>query len=592
MPIRQVSAKASSVVMTNDASRTVKHADEFMEEFVRNTDVSIGLIIIRTREAYRVAQTIQRSAEEKDIIFKTWQCNTGWQEYNQFSLSNPEIDRSKPTGADGMIQFADALKAVCEETRAGYFVMHGMHHHFDKPIVQQWFKDFVRIAREREIRLIILAPEGAKVDANIEDDVHIMDWKAPSHAELVKCFTDVVESIQEEDLRPHFSQDQVDTIVQNGIGMTWMEFEVAVSLGIIEAQSRLDDRLSEDENAELDYMDFVKVVLRHKTEAVKRTDILEIIPSISMSEVGGLDILKAWVADRQLAYTKEAADYGIDPPKGMLCVGPPGGGKSLISKAVADGLNVPLIKFDISRVFQRYVGDSEQRIRIALKLIESMSPCVLLLDEIDKGFAGMGGGGGDGGTSARVFGTILNWMQERDNRRYPVFIVMTANNVTNLPPELMRKGRVDEIFAVTFPSEKERQEIFNIHLKKRGHQLPLQELRKVAQSTQNYVGAEIEEIVKSSLLKAFGEQLEHPTADILIEEARKVKPLYDVFRDRVTAMNEWARNNAQAASSGMSFEDAGDRTDAQGTQVSKPGARKVVMPSGKKPIKPRPDAQF
>lgn len=194
--------------------------------------------------------------------------------------------------------------------------------------------------------------------------------------------------------------------------------------------------------------------------------------------------------------------------------------------------------------------------------------CVLLVDEIDKGFGGLGGGG-DSGVSMRVLGSFLNWLQDRDIQRYPVFIVATANNVTGLPPELMRKGRVDEIFACSFPSASERAEIFKIHLSKRGHNLSDADLKKVADRADKFVGAEIEGVVQSAILEAFDKGMKAPTAELLIQHVKQVRPLAEAFPDRVQMMHEWAKNNAKPASSGMQFDGSASKETAEKKPVGK-----------------------
>jgi SpoVK/Ycf46/Vps4 family AAA+-type ATPase len=284
--------------------------------------------------------------------------------------------------------------------------------------------------------------------------------------------------------------------------------------------------------------------------------------------------MKEWLKLRSKAFSQEARDYGIEMPKGVLCVGPPGTGKSLFSKATASTFGVPLVKFDIGKVFGKFVGESEGRIRQAIKIIEAMAPCVLLVDEIDKGFGGLSGGGTDGGTSMRVLGSFLNWMQDRDCDAHPVFVVMTANNVQGLPPELMRRGRIDEIFACTFPGHDERKEIAGIHLKKRGHTLPPSQLDKVAAACDKYVGAEIEAAIKNALLDAFNEGLDHPKPEHIEKHLKEMVPLSKAFADKMQFMHEWAKNNAKPASSSMKFDDLAPAKDG----VRPNPARKINVP--------------
>jgi SpoVK/Ycf46/Vps4 family AAA+-type ATPase len=570
-----------SVLMTTTASREVRNSDLFQAEFRKNSDAAIGVFLVRTRETGRCVSAIQDIALAKDSHqFRLWVCNKGWQNFprpSSFAADTAIVDVTKPTGViEGTIDIGKALDVICKENHDGIYVMVHAHHHFDKPLIQQYIKDFGNKAREFDQRLVLLVPDTVKIPVELEDELHVMDYRPPSHAELLECYQSVFGGIEEK-ARPDFTDAQVGTIIQNAVGMTWLEFETAISLGIVEMQNILDERADKEQHPE----DYIKVILKHKTEAIKKTDLLELMQPEPMADVGGLDLLKGWLELRAKAYSEEARKYGIEVPKGVLCVGPPGAGKSLFAKSVASTMLVPLVKFDIGKVFGKFIGESEGRIRQALQMIESLAPCVLLVDEIDKGFSGMGAGGGDGGIAQRVFGSFLTWMQERDINRFPVFLVMTANNVTGLPPELMRRGRLDEIFAVTFPSGEERAEILKIHLRKRGHELPDSEINKVVADTDKFVGAELESIIKDGLLEAFNRRMKKPNADVFIQQARGMRPLYLAFADRVNAMHEWAKNNAKPASSGMHFEGVDQPKVTEGALSAKvqPGSRIIRRPT-------------
>ncbi|WP_354163660.1 MULTISPECIES: AAA family ATPase [unclassified Bradyrhizobium] len=565
--------------MTTSASREARNVDLFQEEFRRNSDAAIGVFIIRTREVGRCTSAVQDiSLTKDDCYYRVWVCNKGWQNYPRPSSFQDAslVDVTKPTGTvEGTIDIGKAFDSICKEAHDGIYVMVHPHHHFEKPLIHQYIKDFVLKAREFDQRLVLIVPDTVKIPIEIEDDLHVMDFRPPSHAELLDCYKQVFEGI-DPGSRPDFDDAQIGTIIQNAVGMTWLEFETALSLGIVEMQNLLDGREDKEQHPE----DYIKVILKHKTEAIKKTDLLELMDPQPMSDVGGLDLLKGWLEKRAKAYSEEARKYGIEVPKGVLCVGPPGAGKSLFAKAVSSTLLVPLVKFDIGKVFGKFIGESEGRMRQALQMIESLAPCVLLLDEIDKGFGGMSNGGGDGGIGQRVFGQFLTWMQERNNDRYPVFVVMTANNVTGLPPELMRKGRLDEIFAVTFPSEEERIEIIKIHLRKRGHEISDTEIAKVASCTDKFVGAELESIVKDGLLEAYSRKMKAPNGAVIAAQAENMQPLYKAFADRVNAMHEWAKNNAKPASSGMRFEGVSQpKVTGEGLSRPAPGGRMIRRPS-------------
>jgi len=289
-----------------------------------------------------------------------------------------------------------------------------------------------------------------------------------------------------------------------------------------------------------------------KTEAIKKNDILELLHVGEMNEVGGMHNAKKWVEMRSYTYTPEFLKFGGQPPKGMVSVGVPGTGKSLLAKAVASEFGIPCVRMDFGSIFNALIGSSEERIRKALKLTEAMSPCVLFVDEIDKALGGLGGSG-DSGTSMRVFGTFLTWLQEHKS---PVFTIVTANNVTGLPPELLRRGRFDAIFATVLPNQYEREDVLAIHLQKRGHSIEDfsdYEIAVFLKQTDKFVPAEIEAIVQDGLVLAFNravadEQEPELLMDDLLEAIAAVVPLSKSHKSAIQAMVTWAEDNAMPAS--------------------------------------------
>lgn len=366
------------VTMTTDAVRSIRSADEFKAEFKKIAAASIGLILIRTREPRRCAETLMEIAVEREVSFKLWACNAGWMDFPDPSNTLPgrdvELNIAKPSSVNQ--QTIDAHKALEHANRSndeGIYVMQFLHHQYDKPLIQQDLKDFAQKAMTEDMQLVILAPESAKIPVDLEDDVHVLDFRLPSHAELLERYESIVGDIEDADAKPSFSKDDVNAIVQNAVGMTVVEFEASLAIAIIEAYNRVEAGDIEELTPE----EYIRVILRHKTEAIKKTDMLELMSGGNMDEIGGYDLLKQWLRVRAKAYSEDARKYGVEVPRGMLCAGPPGSGKSSIAKAVSSVLRVPLIKFDIGKVFGKFVGESEGRVRAALKAIESMAPCVL-----------------------------------------------------------------------------------------------------------------------------------------------------------------------------------------------------------------------
>ncbi|MFQ6537579.1 MULTISPECIES: AAA family ATPase [Aphanothece] len=279
-------------------------------------------------------------------------------------------------------------------------------------------------------------------------------------------------------------------------------------------------------------------VLEEKRQAIAKSELLEYCPSSSTpADIGGLETLKHWLEQRRMAFSAEARAYGLPLPRGVLLVGPQGTGKSLTAKAIAHSWAMPLLRLDVGRLFAGLVGASEARTRDMIQRAEAMAPCVLWIDEIDKGFglAATGDGRSDGGTTQRVLGTVLTWMAEKTS---PVFVVATANAVERLPPELLRKGRFDEIFLLDLPSPEERHAIFDLQLKRRrpDHRIPLEVL---VDRTAGFSGAELEQTVIEAMHLAFAERREFGEAD-LIAAASQVVPLSRTAREQLEALHQWA----------------------------------------------------
>ncbi|MGD1046686.1 MAG: AAA family ATPase [Bacteroidota bacterium] len=261
----------------------------------------------------------------------------------------------------------------------------------------------------------------------------------------------------------------------------------------------------------------------------------------NLSQVGGFKNLKEWLQKRQMIFLGEKNMPGLDAPKGILLLGVQGGGKSLAAKAVAGTWGVPLLRLDIGALYDKYIGETERKTRDSLKMAERMSPCVLWIDEIEKGIST--GGENDGGVSQRVLGTLLTWMAEK---KEPVFVVATANNVQSLPPELLRKGRFDEVFFVDLPDEKMRKEIFSIHLKKRGFDPALFNLDNLSQVSDGFSGAEIEQALVSGLY-SMANGSGTLTNDILITEVKATRPLSVLMAEQVDALRDWAKDRTVSA---------------------------------------------
>ena len=523
------------------AQKAVSHSAEFRAKFGILHKAAIGVVLCRTHEPHRLMDTLKQFAwGEKDMEFRQWSVTTGW------SL----MDKNRPNevGApDNTIDAIAALRKVMNPADSqgfgsGVFPMLYPNVTLDRnPVFMQWIKEAARLLPELRKRLVLICPPGYVLPNELQTDVVVLDFDLPSYLELKTGFEEVLLSISNASRRPKFSEAEIDTIIANGAGMTMHEFVSTLSRALMTYSAKLPNVPAADIAVE---------ILKVKTEAVARTETLEVVPVENMNDVGGLKNLKDWIAKRRSCFTQEARDYGIEPPKGILLAGPPGTGKSLLSKAIADVLGISLIKLDVSRAFGSLVGQSEARMDQALKMAEAMAPCVLLIDEVDKTLGGSHQGGGDSGVGKRILGKLLTWLQEN---KKPVFVVFSANRVTDLPSELLRRGRVDEVFSVSVPDKSERLEIVKIHLRKRGKNPEEIADLDLAVEKEGYVPAELEAGVKDALIEAFTAKVPL-TGKLIADQLNHMVPLSVAFADDFAAMQHWAEQNARPASAQRSVQ--------------------------------------
>ncbi|MGL6282671.1 MAG: stress-responsive protein Ycf46, partial [Microcoleaceae cyanobacterium] len=330
--------------------------------------------------------------------------------------------------------------------------------------------------------------------------------------------------------------DTKEKLIKAALGLTKDEAEKVYRKAQVTS-----GRLTEEE---------VEIVLSEKKQIIRRNGILEYIEEDeTIDAVGGLEELKNWLKQRSNAFTERAREYGLPQPKGMLILGIPGCGKSLIAKTTSRLWGLPLIRLDMGRVYDgSMVGRSEANLRNALKTVESISPAILFIDELDKAFAGSGGSAdSDGGTSSRIFGSFLTWMQEKTS---PVFVMATANRIERLPGEFLRKGRFDELFFVDLPNKEERKDIFYIHLSKRRREIDRFDLEQLAVVSEGFSGAEIEQAVIAAMYEAFAQDREFTQLDI-IAAIKSTLPLSKTMTEQVTALRDWARQRARPAATAI-----------------------------------------
>lgn len=405
-------------------------------------------------------------------------------------------------------------------------------------LLEDFYPDFTEdkpsnIALLRKIALLkpknktlVLSQPFHALPRELEKDVLVLDVPYPNHEEIKIIYKDVCKKYGLQDKEPD------SELIDAALGLTIMEAERAFSIAVVQ-----DKQLTKYQ---------IPVVIKEKEQIIKKSGFLEYYhPNQTLKDVGGLVNLKSWLTKRGHGFTKEAKDFGLDTPRGILLLGIPGTGKSLTAKAIGNEWKFPLLKLDMGKIFGGIVGESEKNIRQALQIAEALAPSVLWIDEIEKGLAGMESSGStDGGTTARVLGTFLTWMQEKTK---PVFVVATANNIAQLPPELLRKGRVDEIFFVDLPTEKERKEILSIHLTKKGRKPDNFDLELLAKQSKGFSGAELEEVVKEALFQAY-DAAELLKTEHIQEAIKKTYPLSKTMREIIENMRKWAKSRAVFAS--------------------------------------------
>jgi len=391
------------------------------------------------------------------------------------------------------------------------------------PVLTRMLKDVMRVGKTKG-RIIVIVACRLVLPPELEREFVVVDFTLPSKGELSAVLDNIAKSARKK--KP--DSDLRDSLLDAACGLTCMEAENAFALSVIE----------EGELAP-------GVVTREKALSVKKSGLLEICSAAeTLEDIGGLDVVKTWLQTRKDAFGQRAREYRLPSPRGLLIIGIPGTGKSLTAKATASVLQRPLLRLDAGRLYGGLVGESESNARAVIQTVEAIAPCILWIDEIEKGFSGSRSSGvTDGGTSSRVFGTFISWMQEKSS---PVFIVATANDVTQLPPEMLRKGRFDELFFVDLPSVEEREVIWGIQIRKHGRGTKPFDLAELARSSEGFTGAEIEQAFIDSLYQSFSRN-EEPTQKAVLAAITDTVPLSKLMGDQINTLRKWAKGRARCA---------------------------------------------
>jgi SpoVK/Ycf46/Vps4 family AAA+-type ATPase len=397
--------------------------------------------------------------------------------------------------------------------------------HLDQsdPMLVRRLKDILRVAKANGHALVLLGCR-LKLPPELEHEVTHVDFTLPGPPQLGAVLNGILGSAKIKSL----PEPVREAALQSALGLTTTEAENAFALSVVETKA-IDP----------------KVIAREKARTLKKNGLVEVVEATtSLQDIGGLGLLKEWLQRRASAFSESAKAYGLPAPKGLLIVGIPGTGKSLTAKATAGAFSLPLLRLDMGRVFGGIVGQSEANLRAVIQTAEAIAPCVLWIDEIEKGFSGSKSSGStDGGTSSRVFGSFLSWMQEKDK---PVFVVATANDVSKLPPEFLRKGRFDEMFFVDLPDAQERAQIWDIVIRRHGRRPADYDSVALARACDKFTGAEIEAVFIDALHEAFAAGREPGPRDIY-EAASRTVPLANLMDGQIAALRQWSRGRAREA---------------------------------------------
>lgn len=481
----------------------------FKAKLVRYIDAGFPIIYINTFEEDKVDSLISEISSGKEAY--------EWNETNGYIDFETKAPLQEDCSFERML---DQLK-VPDLLDRKILVFKDIIPYLDEPRIVSKIKGLARMINQGVDATVIIVSSVLVIPKDIEKYVTILEMDY-LNTEEIKA---VIHSFVKENLNQQVEACLVEEFALAFKGLT--EFEILNLLA-----------LSYADDGELTKKD-LRLIFDQKQQMIKKAGILEMIPlKETIHDIGGLENLKAWFIKKAKVYKNmnNAKKYGVDMPKGVLIAGVPGCGKSLNAKAAANLFEVPLLRLDMGRLMGKYVGESEGNLRSAIALAEAISPCVLWIDELEKAFAGIGGSGGGAEVTTRLFGNFLTWMQEKES---PTFVVATANDITQLPPELLRKGRFDEIFYVGLPNKEEREKIFNIHIRKRRPQdLKNIRVKDLVSITEGFSGADIEGVVKDAIESAFAEdKVSIQTADV-IDAIKDTHSLSEIMKDALEKMTK------------------------------------------------------
>jgi len=488
---------------------------EELEDLIR---ARYTLIYLVSSEESRVEKRVAEVGKKRNRKVYTWSITEGFQ----------AVDDSENYG-----DIKDPLRAldfIVNQEKNAIFVLRDFHPFLQDPSVVRRLRDANKYFRTGQYfrHIVILAPV-LKAPMELEKEMALLDYDLPTRDDVDRIITGLMMSVGVRDLKIRNDPEERDRVIEAALGLTEDEAENVFAKSLVRTK-QFD----------------IDTILSEKKHIIRKSGILEFYESDQQfNDIGGLDTLKDWLKKRMLAFTTRAREFGLPLPKGILLIGVPGCGKSLTAKAVGAFWKMPLLRLDVGKVFSSLVGSSEENFRKAIHTAEAIAPSILWLDELEKGFSGTKSSGqSDAGTTARVFATFITWLQEKSS---PVFVIATANDVSMLPPELLRKGRFDEIFFVDLPAAEERRQIFEIHIRKKKRNPDDFDIDKLVAASQGFSGSEIEQAIISALYDAFMENGELDTERIHTS-LEEIIPLSYTMKEGIDGLREWAKSRARRAS--------------------------------------------
>lgn len=494
--------------------------------FVSDLDTLIRarypLIYLVSWEEQRLDAILMDVAQNHGKALLTWSVTRGLRRLGPRTVTVNETSR------DPM----EALSAIGKLSEPSLVVLKDFHPYLDNAAVVRSLRELSQELKSTYTTVILLSPT-LTIPVELEKEISVLDVPLPTFRDLFQLLREIVAVVRQGNkARIDLTRDQAEQLIKAAQGLTLSEAENAFAKAIAN-----DGVLDKDD---------IRLVLDEKRQVIRKSGLLEFVNvEDDLGHVGGLEELKAWLTGRNGAFSEPARKFGLPSPKGLLLLGVQGCGKSLTAKAIASAWALPLLRLDLGRIFSSLIGSSEENLRRAIRVAESVAPVVLWIDEIEKGLAGSAGSAiSDSGVSARVFGALLTWLQEKTA---PVFVVSTANRIEALPPELLRKGRFDEIFFIDLPSADERREIFRIHLQRRQRDPQRFDLDALATAAEGYSGSEIEQAVVAGLYLAFAESGEL-TQPHVMRALQETFPLSATMSEEIARLREWSRHRTRPAS--------------------------------------------